>query len=338
MSGISMPSSDNRPVVRRRNWLRAVVLLLRRTHLYAGLLMLPWVFLYSVSSFLINHPTAFSDQPTATFGKAALAGTPLESPPRPAEIAGQVVAALQANAKPDSRYALVEPDRAKFTREFAFATVKADGHEVSVLIEVNGTGGTVRSRATVVAKLEEAAPFAIAGRASGPPKGERTPPPRPSEGLKIENPLHERVKAAVPTILERTGFPTGEVAVTSVPDLEFLMDSDGKLWRVSYNPQTGAVTGRSPDERPTEPLSARRFLTRLHLASGYPSELNARWAWALVVDAMAVIMVFWGLTGLVMWWQVKSTRWFGLLVLVVSAAAALWVGVGMHEAIAVAGR
>ena len=48
-----------------------------------------------------------------------------------------------------------------------------------------------------------------AGRAGGGPR------PAPSvEPSLVEAPLHDRVKAAVPTILERTGFPGGEVTVS----------------------------------------------------------------------------------------------------------------------------
>ena len=41
-------------------------------------------------------------------------------------------------------------------------------------------------------------------------------------------------------------------------------------------------------------------------------------------------MVFWDCSGLLMWWQIKSTRWLGLLVVIVSVVAAAWVGLAMH--------
>ena len=100
------------------------------------------------------------------------------------------------------------------------------------------------------------------------------------DGLKLDDPLPERVKAAVPVVLERTGFPAGDVTVTSVPDVSFRMSDGEKVWTVTFNPTTGAVAGKTSDDT-VEPLSARRFLTRLHLAHGYGSEVNARWAWAL---------------------------------------------------------
>ena len=43
-----------------RNRYSVVLRLIRRIHLYTGLFMTPWVFLYGVSGFLFNHPGAFS--------------------------------------------------------------------------------------------------------------------------------------------------------------------------------------------------------------------------------------------------------------------------------------
>ena len=58
----------------------------------------------------------------------------MEAPPRPEAVAAQVVAALndRAKGKPST---LVEPEKARWTREFAFATVKADGTDVSILFQ-----------------------------------------------------------------------------------------------------------------------------------------------------------------------------------------------------------
>jgi hypothetical protein len=146
------------------------------------------------------------------------------------------------------------------------------------------------------------------------------PPPDP---LEIDNPLHGRVRAAVPTILERTGFPGGEVTVTSVPDLTFLMDADGRRWRVTYNGKAGSVRGRpAEDDEAPPPPTTRDFALRLHTAHGYPYRAGPRQAWAVLVDVIAAALVFWGATGLVMWWQVRAARRSGAIVLLASAAIA----------------
>ena len=186
----------------------------------------------------------------------------------------------------------------------------------------------------------EKAPFAMGGGAGGRGgrgSGKRGGPSRgdasgPSSGLRLSDPLHERVKAAVPTILERTGFPAGEVTVTSVPDVVFPVEAGGRVWTATYNPMTGGVSGRPAGEKPEADLGWRQFLLGLHKAHGYPGEANGRWWWALFADAMGLTMCFWGLSGLVMWWQVKATRKAGAVVLVLSAAAATALGFAMHAA------
>jgi len=294
---------------------------LRRAHLYLGLALLPWSLLYGVTAFLFNHPTAFSDQPTRSFGRDELAGTPLEAVPSPTEQAEQVVKQLNEKLKPTTPFAVA--GEAKYTREFAFATVKGEGRSIGILIDVKNGRGTVR--VTPPQKKPEVAPFAV-GPVSAAPPG----PAPPSEGVKLDPPLHERVKAAVPTILERTQFETGDVTVTSVPEIAFPIAVEGQVWTATYNPMTGTVSGKKSDDKPE--LSARNFLLRLHVAHGYPGETNARWFWAVIVDGMAAALCLWGLSGLVMWWQLKATRLAGGIVVLLSAIAATTLGIIAHVA------
>lgn len=318
---------------------RVVLHWVRRGHLYLGLFLFPWAVLYGVTAFLFNHPTAFSDQPTTRFGREALRDTPMEDPPAAAAVAADVVAALQARAN-GAAYRLVDPGAARYTRDFAFATVRTDaGEQVSVLVEVNGSGGTVRAQPAAEKRRPEPAPFAVGGRPAGGGRGKmqagrgaNRPRPAGDDWLTISDPLHERVKAAIPIVLERGDLPTGDVTVTSVPDLTFAMaDGDGAVWAVTYNAMAGTVAGTRDEDKEPREVTVRRFLTRLHLAHGYPSSLGARWAWAVIVDAMAAVMVFWGVSGLFMWWQIKATRWWGVLTLAGSAVVAGLLAVGMYR-------
>lgn len=323
----------------RRAGGRRVMHAVRRLHLYLGLLLFPWAILYGVTAFLFNHPAAFADQPTATFGPAATAGTPLEGAPGPTAVAAQVVAGLNGSQTPAPPYKLA--GEARYGRDFAFATVKTDGQSVSVLYDVKYGGGTVRMTPTVPEPATpEKAPFATGGTTARPGgekagKGPRgTAAPAAGEAVKLPEPMHERFKAAVPTILERTGFAAGEVTVTSVPEVVFPVEAGGRVWAATYNPMTGTVTGVPADSASPPPeLSWRRFLLRLHTAHGYPGEQNAKWYWAVIVDVTAGTMCFWGLSGLLMWWQVKGTRKLGAVVLLFSAAAAAVMGFGMHAAL-----
>jgi hypothetical protein len=307
--------------------------------LYLGLLLFPWALLYGVTAFLFNHPTAFGDRPTAAFGRDALAGTPLEGPPDPQAIAEQVVAKLNETQGPTTPYTLA--GAAKFTgKELAHAKVDVDGQSLNVAIDLKAGGGTVRSSPASERRRVEKAPFAVGGGAGGrggrksnkQSKPSHNSTDDPSSNLHLNNPLHERVKAALPTILERIGFPAGEVTVTSVPDVVLPVEAGGRVWTATYIHMTGGVSGRPAEEKPETDRGWRQFLLGLHKAHGYPGEANGRWWWALFADAMGLTMCFWGLSGLVMWGQVKATRKAGTVVLVLSAAAATALGFAMHAA------
>ena len=299
---------------------------IRRGHLYFGLFLFPWALLYGVTAFLFNHPTAFGDRPIQSFGPDALRGTDLDSVPSPTEQAEAVVARLNAMKKPAVPYRVA--GEAKYNREFAFATVTVTepGREqiVGILIDLKNRRGTVRSSPPPPKKNAELAPFAIGLGAPGPI----------SEDLRVILPLPERVKLAIPAILQNTGFPSGAITVTSVPDLAFPLEVDGRIWTATYNATAGSLNGRlgEPESKP-EP-STRGFLTRLHVTHGYPGEANAGWFWAILVDAMAFALCFWGCTGLVMWWQIKAARRAGAVVLILSATAAVALGWGMYALIA----
>jgi hypothetical protein len=118
------------------------------------------------------------------------------------------------------------------------------------------------------------------------------------------------------------------VTVTTSPDIKFPVEADGQVWTATYNPITTTVSGTAGPER--SEMSARTFLLRLHLSRGYPGEVTTKWFWAVGVDAIALILCFWGVSGLFMWWQIKATRKAGLVVLALSAVAATALGIGMY--------
>ena len=74
------------PRLRARARFNQAMRIVRRAHLYTGLFMTPWVFLYGISGMLLNHPDQFPDQAPTYFGP-----TTLESVPPPAWAYGESV-------------------------------------------------------------------------------------------------------------------------------------------------------------------------------------------------------------------------------------------------------
>lgn len=299
-------------------------MLLRRGHLYFGLFLFPWAIMYGVTAFLFNHPTVWSDQAATSFDLSAFEGTPLAELPIPDRIAEQVVHALNETQQPPTPYTVVGP--ARFGgRDFAFGTAKGDGQQISFLIDLNNGTGTIRCKPVVEQKELPKAPFNVLG--STPAVGKQT------IGLKLEEPYHELLRTAMATVLERKGFPARDIVITSVPDVLFSVNVGGQTWQTSYNPMTGNVIGTANTPQPASDVSWRRYLLRLHTAHGYPGDVNQRWFWAIIVDAMAFTMCFWGITGLIMWWQIKATRTPGLIILTLSTISATTLAIAMNQVI-----
>ena len=321
-STTTMPAPKGRPLTKR------LMHLVRRTHLYAGLFLFPWAILYGTTGFLFNHPTIFADAPTTHFTRADVVGTPLESAPTPQEQATAVLAALNDQQKPATPYKLADGEAHYGSRESFVATVKADVRTFFVVYDPKTASGVIRE--TTTRAVAEKAPFAT-GTGDAPRQrgmGMSGPMKHNHAGVKVEDSIIDRLKTSVPTIMERKGYPKGEVTVTTAPDIKFPVEADGQLWTATYNPITTNVSGTAGPEQTN--LTWRTFLLRLHLSRGYPGEVTTKWLWAVGVDAMALILCFWGVSGLFMWWQIKATHKAGLAVLALSAVAAAALGVGMY--------
>src|SRR6187401_1418568 len=76
--------------------------IVRRTHLYAGLFLAPWVAMYGFSGLIFNHGNWFAPggcNPAATPVEWTVDVTALPQWPEPDALARKVVAALNASAK-----------------------------------------------------------------------------------------------------------------------------------------------------------------------------------------------------------------------------------------------
>jgi hypothetical protein len=76
--------------------------------------------------------------------------------------------------------------------------------------------------------------------------------------------------------------------------------------RIIYTPQDRRIVVQRME------LETSGFLNRFHRRRGYQQPFAADLAMAVSVDAVIGAMVFWALSGLWMWWEMRATRWWGL--------------------------
>ena len=92
------------------------------------------------------------------------------------------------------------------------------------------------------------------------------------------------------------------------PDGRLTINRQGMLSprRITYTPHDRRVVVERME------LETSGFLNRFHRRRGYQQPYASDIAMAISVDAVIVAMVFWALSGLWMWWEMRATRGWGV--------------------------
>jgi hypothetical protein len=300
-------------------WSKTFNMWVRRIHLYSGLLLLPWVFLYGVTGFLFNHPTFFASGDVRFVSPGEVRGTALDALPSPEAVAARVVAEL--NADQEKKYSLVEE-----TASYARGTMRVtftdqEGKSQAWTIDPADHGGNIR-----------------ANNARGGREREKEKAPFERKDLQLDNPLKDLLAAAAPQLLPKLGYESVSAIKPEVGALAFRLTDGETTWQASYSEALGTVTGERVREAEAQAMPFRQFLLRLHLVHHYPSEFGIRWIYAVIVDVMSLTMLFWGISGVIMWLQIKRTRVLGALLLLVAMIAAAAIAPLMYEVFTTGGR
>ncbi|WP_201743706.1 PepSY domain-containing protein [Roseiconus nitratireducens] len=298
---------------------RSALMLVRRVHLYSGIFMFPFVLLYGFTGWFFNHPRLFTGDRVVSFHAAELDDPTLSRLPSPRQAAEAVVEEMNFESLMAQGPVIdLKSDRSPRYTGFLTYTVRADdaSHEVSI----NPITGDGEVRTTVIDAEE----------ASEPER--KSNPLDVVSRIDLESNALLDVQRQVPKILEQLGLSSGEaVSGRRSANLEFAAEAEGVPCLVTYDLASGRIASVREDERPE--LNGKSFLQRLHLARTYSPGFDVRWVWALLVDAMFVSMVFWGVSGLMMWWQVKRTRLVGGGVLLASVVFATLMAFNMHDSL-----
>jgi hypothetical protein len=75
--------------------------------------------------------------------------------------------------------------------------------------------------------------------------------------------------------------------------------------RISFDPATRKLLLQREEYRTLS------FLERMHRRRGYDQPYALEDTWGFSVDVAVIAMVFWSLSGLWLWWEIKSTRTWG---------------------------
>jgi len=292
--------------------------------------------LYGVTGFLFNHPTYFSDRDLRHIQPKVLADCGFDGTlANPAEAAQEVIEVLKQRY-PAANISLLTTVPAKYVGDFFFATSDAELVTHQVLIRRDGGGGTYVSTRKQLPPDNTIASFDSAASVGSvnPPSVKTAPASKSAVGEDASSKVNRvtitsgaagEVEASLLQLGERMAIEgvNQPFKLTSAPILQFAVEGDGSEWLVKYDSLRGTVTTAKLESLAIqEERSWRSFWTKLHTANGYTGVLEARWLWAFMVDVTAMVMVFWSISGFLMWWQLKQLRWVGSLAVVISITAA----------------
>lgn len=269
--------------------------------MYLGLLLLPWLLFFGLSGILFNHPNIGEEahgQRIQNSGEHALQAWPaLDS-------ANEVIAKLNAqrtenSAKEGGALSLAQDIQPQWDGYAILSAKREDGQE------------------TIIWDVDKARGIWVERKAR-PEPGD---PHFPRTGVELPQLRSQSLGGSIQSLLEAQG----RASTLSLrphprigPRLRLVaVDEQGQSWNLVYNSATGEVSGRKSDHAPAIGLS--QLFGKLHTTHHFPMKIGARWFWALFEDLLGLSMVIWSLSGMIMWWQLKKTRRWGL----VSVAAAL---------------
>ena len=288
--------------------------IMRRTHLYAGLFLAPWVAMYGLSGLIFNHGNWFAPggcDPAPKPVEWTVDVTALPQWPEPSVLAHKVVAALNAAAKDKvgaAEYRLSAEGLPKLQGGLSLQGQDEAGGSVSLSFDRQERKGTTL----------------------------HSPPGPPEEQVKLETNDAELLNATKDAMLAAAGKADQKLSATKwtgdgdFPRLSFPVER-GKERRVATYDLRSGVVSLSPEPRS---MRVPDFLTSLHTSHGYPSEKKSemmRTVRAVFVDAMAFLMCFWALSGIIMWLQLKQLRRQGLMVAIASLLTTAFVWSAMYR-------
>jgi hypothetical protein len=287
--------------------------IVRRTHLYAGLFLAPWVAMYGFSGLIFNHGNWFAPGGGNKPIEWTVDVTALPQWPEPDALARKVVAALNATEKDKAgaaEYRLSAEGAPKLQGGLSLQGQDAAGGSVSLSFDRQERKGTTF----------------------------HSPPGPPEEQVKLETNDTELLNATKDALLAAAGKSDPKLSATKwtgdgdFPRLSFPVEQ-GKERRVAtYDLRSGLVSLSPAPERRS--MRVPDFLTSLHLSHGYPSDKKSEKMTivrAVFVDAMGLLMCFWAVSGIIMWLQLKHLRRPGLIVAIASLLATVFVWSAMYR-------
>ena len=252
--------------------------IVRRVHLYLGLVLIPWLLLYGFTALLFNHGSWLTERRYI----------PLEQSDEQLLPSAEELALKAVNDMEQDDLSLI-PSSAKWVGSVHFRG-SLEGHSVRIGLNPQGDGGMLR-----IAPTAEEDPEWVGGLDNWTPISE-------DEEGEIVKRTADLVALAESSV--------EDISIRRYPRLQFQVRKKDALYTVNLD-----LDGDMELESATGASAFRSRLLRLHTVHGTPGYTGAVWLWSWIVDLMGVAMIVWAATGVVMWWTICGVRMWGAVAL-----------------------
>jgi hypothetical protein len=273
----------------------------RRVHMYAGLIMIPYIFIFGLSGLLFNHPTWLinrtSDSYTLTEENSFNRLFPdLE------KLAYSVKDSLLSKGELfDGQVTDVGYDNLMILRNIN------DVEDYRVQIDIPSSKVEVMSLPDFVDKTTVSRGNIL------------------FENLVSERELFENLK----NVLKKKELVPGKSRLQRVPNLAFNVSNSDKSYKVVFNLINGNYRVINPDNRE---FKMNYFLTNIHQEHGYPiNGFSVKWLWVFFADLLGFLMIIWAISGFIMWYKIKKSRAIGAVVLCLTALLSFYLLIAQYD-------
>ncbi|GAB4517727.1 MAG: hypothetical protein Tsb004_28110 [Allomuricauda sp.] len=261
----------------------------RKIHLYAGLLMIPFLFLFGLSGFLFNHSTFFH-------GRDAVVHE-IESWDKPSRLLPDLEMVSQQLMLELSEKGVLKTDMV--VSDIGFEdnlVIRSAAEKADYRLEYNLSNDHVK-----ILTLPDFAQNATVDY------GKVTFGEPDLEAKLID--LSDR-------ILKGRGLQPGNTGVQRMPFMVFHAADGKNQYRVGFNIINGSYF---VDDMNKKSFKLDYFLLNLHQEHGYPiGEFNMKTLWVLFADALSILFMIWAITGLIMWLKLRKHLVLGLILISLS--------------------
>ena len=262
----------------------------RRIHLYTGLFMIPFIFIFGLSGISFNHSTFLSSERSVDYFTLNEKESLNKHFPKLDELAIELIDSLVSND-------IIDNAQIKNIRYNNTVILRSLNDEADYRIQVDIPTNHVQ----IITLPDFAINPAIVKRGQ------------------LESSFNfnsSELLADMDKILQSKGFNQGKSRVQRIPYVFIDVESENKNFRVIYDLNNGNYR--------IDDLNKRKFklnylVGNLHELHGYPlSGFSLKWMWVFFADVLGFLMMIWAITGLIMWFKMKRQFVIGLIILSIS--------------------